>query len=333
MAPITTFEDFLQEWNAEDKYLTVHTSGSTGAPKPIRVEKKRMRASARLTCDFLGLKEGDNALLCLPLDYIAGKMMVVRALERKLNLHCIKPGSHPMAESGLPSVIDLCAMVPMQVMRSLQSAPERENLCRIRHLLIGGGSIHPLLEAELQTLPCQAWSTYGMTETLSHIALRKVNGPDASLWYRPFEGIRISLTDGECLAIHAPMLCPEVLHTHDRAEIRQTQDGHTEFRILGRTDNVISSGGIKIQTEEVESLLAPHLRQPFMITKCSDPELGEKVVLLTESTSIHDIETTCRTVLPHHWQPRRIICVDAIPLTPNGKPARAEAQKIAEGQG
>ena len=260
-------------------------------------------------------------------------MMVVRVLERKLNLHCIKPGSHPMAESGLPSVIDLCAMVPMQVMRSLQSAPERENLCRIRHLLIGGGSIHPLLEAELQALPCQAWSTYGMTETLSHIALRKVNGPDASLWYRPFEGIRISLTDGECLAIHAPMVCPEVLHTHDRAEIRQAQDGHTEFRILGRTDNVISSGGIKIQTEEVESLLAPHLRQPFMITKCSDPELGEKVVLLTESTSIHDIETTCRTVLPRHWQPRRIICVDAIPLTPNGKPARAEAQKIAEGQG
>ena len=83
----------------------------------------------------------------------------------------------------------------------------------------------------------------------------------------------------------------------------------------------------------MESLLAPQLRHPFMITKCSDPELGEKVVLLTESTSIHDIETTCRTVLPRHWQPRRIICVDTIPLTPNGKPARAEAQKIAEGQG
>ena len=332
MAPTVTLEDFLQEWNATDEHLTVHTSGSTGVPKPIRVEKKRMRASARLTCDFLGLKEGDNALLCLPLDYIAGKMMAVRALERKLNLHCIKPGSHPMAESGLPPVIDLCAMVPMQVMRSLQSAKERENLCRIRHLLIGGGSIHPLLEAELQALPCQAWSTYGMTETLSHIALRKVNGPDASLWYRPFEGISISLTDGECLAIHAPMVCPEVLYTHDRAEIRHNQ-GQTEFRILGRTDNVITSGGIKIQTEEVESLLAPHLQQPFMITKCNDPELGEKVVLLTESASIHDIETTCRTALPRHWQPRRIICVDAIPLTPNGKPARAEAQKIAEGQG
>lgn len=111
MAPIATLDDFLQEWNAEDEYLTIHTSGSTGAPKPIRVEKKRMRASARLTCDFLGLKEGDNALLCLPLDYIAGKMMVVRALERSLNLHCIKPGSHPMAESGLPPVIDRKSVV------------------------------------------------------------------------------------------------------------------------------------------------------------------------------------------------------------------------------
>lgn len=331
MAQIATLDDFLQEWNAEDEYLTVHTSGSTGAPKPIRVEKKRMRASARLTCDFLGLKEGDNALLCLPLDYIAGKMMVVRALERRLNLHCIKPGSHPMAENGLPPVIDLCAMVPMQVMRSLQSEQERKNLCRIRHLLIGGGSIHPFLETELRTLPNNIWSTYGMTETLSHIALRKVNGPDASLWYRPFEGIEVRLNAKGCLAIHAPMVCPEVLHTHDIAELRQHQ-GHTEFRILGRTDNVITSGGLKIQTEEVESLLAAHLQKPFMITKCNDPELGEKVVLLTESTSTQDIENICRAILPRHWQPRRIICVDAIPLTPNGKPARAKAQKIAEEQ-
>lgn len=324
-----TFEEFMQEWNGPQTWITIHTSGSTGTPKPIRAEKARMMESARMTCDFLGLKEGDTALLCLPLDYIAGKMMVVRALERRLSLYVQTPGSHPMAEPGLPPEISLCAMVPMQVMHSLQSEHERRNLDRIRHLLIGGGSIHSELETELQKLPNQVWSTYGMTETLSHIALRRVNGQNASLWYTPFDGVNVTLTPEGCLAVNAPKLCPETLYTHDVAELRQ-HCGRTEFRILGRTDNIIASGGIKIQIEKVEETLMPHLSHPFIITKCTDSTLGEKMVLLTESPSQTDIAAMCRNLLPRHWQPREIICLKAIPTTPNGKPARAEAKQIAE---
>lgn len=325
---MTRLEDFLQEWFSADPLLTVHTSGSTGTPKEIRVEKQRMRESARLTCDFLGLQPGDTALLCLPLDYIAGKMMVVRALERDLHLYGITPDSHPLLAENLPDRIDLCAMIPMQVKNSLQTEEERARLAKIRHLIIGGGSIHPTLEKELHTFPNYIWSTYGMTETLSHIALRRVNGPEASLWYTPFDGIGVETDKDDCLVIHAPRLCPEILHTHDRAELRH-RGGITEFCILGRTDNVIASGGIKIQMEEVEKMLTPHLTHPFLITKCSDATLGEQVVLLTESPSPETVQTICRNILPRYWQPRKIICVDKIPITPNGKSARAEALQLA----
>ena len=324
-----TLDDFLREWNGPCEWTEIHTSGSTGQPKLIRVEKQRMKESARITCNFLGLEKGNTALLCLPLEYIAGKMMVVRSVERGLKLHCVPPTSHPLLSDSLPQQIDLCAMVPLQVSHSLESVEERKRLNGIRHLLIGGGSIHPSLEVQLRTMPNHIWSTYGMTETLSHIALRKINGSDASLWYRPFDGVTVELNPQGCLSIHAPNICPEVLHTNDRAELRQ-KDGHTEFRILGRIDNVIASGGIKIQMEEVENLLTPHLHHPFMITKCSDASLGETVVMLTESHSIDKIETICRNVLPRHWQPRKFIIVKNIPTTPNGKPARAEALKIAQ---
>ncbi len=329
---MTHMEDFLQEWHSADPLLTVHTSGSTGIPKEIRVEKQRMRESARLTCDFLGLQAGDTALLCLPLDYIAGKMMVVRALERDLHLHAVPPGSHPLHADNLPKQIDFCAMIPMQVKNSLQTDEERARLAAIRHLIIGGGSIHPTLEDELCTLPNHIWSTYGMTETLSHIALRRVNGPKASLWYTPFDGIKVETDENDCLVIHAPRLCPEVLHTHDRAELCH-KDGITQFRILGRTDNVIASGGIKIQMEEVEKSLVPHMTHPFLITKCSDTVLGEQVVLLTECPSPETVQTVCRAVLPRYWQPRKIVLVDQIPTTPNGKPARAEALRLATRSG
>lgn len=329
MAHLTTLEDFLKEWHSDSPWLTVHTSGSTGKPKPMQVEKVRMRTSARLTCSFLGLRRGEHALLCLPLDYIAGKMMVVRALECDLQLHTVPPGSHPLAEEDLPAHIALCAMVPMQVSNSLDQPLECERLKRIDHLLIGGGSIHPTLEARLRTMPGCIWSTYGMTETLSHIALRRVNGPEASLWYTPFEGIHVETDSQGCLAIKAPGLCPDVLHTHDIAELR-TQDGHTMFRIVGRTDNVVVSGGLKIQMEEVEEALAPHLRHAFMASKCPDTLLGEQLVLLTESPQTGEVRDVCDRILPRHKRPRTYLHVEKIPTTATGKPARAEAQKLAE---
>ena len=361
-----TLEDFLKEWNNEAPCVQVHTSGSTGEPKPLLVEKHRMEASARITCSFLGLKPGDTALLCMSLDYIAGKMMVVRALTCGLQLVCVPPTGHPFSsdvrgeyirggrseEGGVrnanevldgilppPSTllpphrtISFAAMVPMQVYNTLQVPEERERLMRVRHLIIGGGAIDDALASELRTFPNCVWSTYGMTETLSHIALRRLSGPEASDWYTPFDTVKVCLNAEGCLVIDAPAVCAEVLETNDRAEI--APDGR-RFRILGRRDNVICSGGVKIQIEEVERRLRPSMTLPYMITRCRDAKFGEAVVLLMESENtdqqsdaIEKAREVCRRVLPAYWRPKHYLSVPSLPMTPTGKPARKRAEDM-----
>ena len=328
-----TLEDFLSEWNNGSDRVLVHTSGSTGKPKPMMVEKKRMLNSARITCDFLGLKPGDSALLCMSLDYIAGKMVVVRSIERRLHLISVSPSGHPLKDVNLKEVngeITFAAMVPMQVYNTLQVPEERERLCRIRHLIIGGGAIDAALEQELRSLPgnIAIWSTYGMTETLSHIALRRINGAEASEWYQPFDSVKISQTEEGCLVIDAPLVCAETLVTNDIVEIESyiyNKVEKTRFRIKGRKDNVICSGGIKIQIEEVEEFLKPHLEKPFMLAKKKDEKFGEIAVLLSEDKGIKKVEATIRRLLSDHkyWIPREFLHVDHLPLTETGKPKRS----------
>ena len=342
-----TLEDFLSEWNNDSDRVLVHTSGSTGKPKPMMVEKKRMLNSARITCDFLGLKPGDSALLCMSLDYIAGKMVVVRSIERYLHLISVSPSGHPLKNIDLKDVngkgvngeITFAAMVPMQVYNTLQVPEERERLTHIRHLIIGGGAIDASLEKELQALPgnIAIWSTYGMTETLSHIALRRINGDEASEWYQPFDSVRISQTEEGCLVIDAPQVCAENLVTNDIVEIEPYIYNKVEklrFRIKGRKDNVICSGGIKIQIEEVEALLKPHLEKPFMLAKKKDEKFGEIAVLLTEDEDIKKVEATVRRLLSDesekssdhkkykYWIPKEFRYVEHLPLTETGKPKR-----------
>ena len=315
-------EEFLKEWHNDSPTVLVHTSGSTGKPKPMLVEKRRMEASARITCGFLGLKSGDSALLCMSLDYIAGKMMVVRALSFGLRLIVVKPSGNPLGTVAEP--VDFAAMVPMQVYNSLQVPEECKKLMAIKHLIIGGGAIDDALASELKTFPNAVWSTYGMTETLSHIALRRLNGPEASEWYTPFEGVSLSQTDEGCLVIEAPAVHDGPLVTNDIVEISDKG-----FRVLGRKDNVICSGGIKIQIEEVERLLRAYVSSPFMITKRADKKFGEQVVMLTESMDMDLMRDVCRQVLPKYWQPRGYLHVDALPMTETGKPARKEAERLA----
>lgn len=345
-----TLEDFLSEWNNDSDRVLVHTSGSTGKPKPMMVEKKRMLNSARITCDFLGLKPGDSALLCMSLDYIAGKMVVVRSIERHLHLISVSPSGHPLKNIDLKDVngkdvngeITFAAMVPMQVYNTLQVPEERERLTHIRHLIIGGGAIDASLEKELQALPgnIAIWSTYGMTETLSHIALRRINGAEASEWYQPFDSVKISQTEEGCLVIDAPLVCAETLVTNDIVEIESyiyNKVEKTRFRIKGRKDNVICSGGIKIQIEEVEALLKPYLEKPFMLAKKKDEKFGEIAVLLTEDEDLKKVEATIRRLLSgksddsnksseskshKYWIPREYLHVDHLPLTETGKPKR-----------
>ena len=320
---------FVDEWNNDSVYVEVKTSGSTGEPKRMLVEKRRMLNSARITCDFLGLKPGDTALLCMSTDYIAGKMMVVRSIERRLKLISVPPSGHPLADNYQLSTINyqlnFAAMVPMQVYNSLQVPVEKERLMAIRHLIIGGGAIDEEMEAELRSFPNAVWSTYGMTETLSHIALRRISGPEASEWYTPFPTVTLSTNDEGCLVIDAPEVCAQTLVTNDIVELKP--DGR--FRIRGRKDNVICSGGIKIQIEEVEQALKKYVRVPYIITKRKDPKFGEIVVLLTEGDTAQ-VQTICQQVLPKYHQPKLYLKIDKIPLTETGKPARKEAEELAK---
>lgn len=313
-----TLEEFLAEWNSPSERLLVHTSGSTGKPKPMWVEKRRMLNSARITCDFLGLQPGDTALLCMPLDFIAGKMMAVRSIERQLRLIAVNPSNRPL--DSLPADttgITFAAMVPSQVYCSMDDARLRQ----IRHLIIGGGAISHDLQQQLLSFPNAVWSTYGMTETLSHIALRRLNGSEATEWYTPFDSVSISLNADGCLVIDAPLVHDGKLVTNDIAQLHP--DGR-RFRIIGRRDNVICSGGIKLQIEEIEERLRPVMPCDFCITKRPDPKFGEAAVLLV--TEQHpNWQSLLTKVLTPYELPKHIVRVSAIPLTATGKIDRQAA--------
>lgn len=316
---------FLLDWFSDSPVLDVHTSGSTGVPKQLTVRKEQMMQSARLTCEALRLRRDDTALLCMPLQYIAGKMVVVRALVAGLNLILRTPSGHPLADVDVP--LRFAAMVPLQVFNTLRVAEEKERLCRTDILIIGGGAIDTALEKEIQQLPGEVYSTYGMTETLSHIALRRVNGAEASAHYTPFPSVRLSLSPDDTLMIHAPLVCDEWLTTND--VVRIEADG--TFVVLGRKDNVINSGGIKLQAERLEELLRPAFPARLAITSVPDPKLGEAVVLLIEDTTAMDcIEETVNGCLSRYERPQHIRMVDALPLTGSGKIDRAALRLLAK---
>lgn len=318
-------EMFLDDWyDVGEDLLPIRTSGSTGEPKEFIARKEFMMQSARMTCDFLKLKEEDTAFLCLPMEYIAGRMMVVRTLVGGLQLIRQTPSGHPLKEETETEAIDFAAMTPMQVYNSLQSPVEKERLQNIKKLLIGGSAIDPELEKELRTFPQEIYATYGMTETLSHIALRRVNGPEASDYYTPFPSVKLSLSNEGTLVIDAPLVCEEILVTNDLAEIRE--DG--TFRILGRKDNVINSGSIKIQIEEIENKLRSIISANFAITSIPHPQLGETVVLLIEEDQ-NDISLSFDS-LPAYQRPKFIVRTQSIPLTGNGKINRSACRRLAK---
>ena len=315
---------FLSRWFDESDTLTVQTSGSTGVPKKQLVSKVRMMQSARLTCEFLHLREGETALLCMNLRYIGAMMMVVRSLVCGLNL-IVRPASgHPLKDLQQP--IDFAAMVPLQVYNTLQSPDEREKLKGLRCLIIGGGTVDEQLEQMLSEFPNPIYSTYGMTETLSHIALRRLNGKETSSCYVPFNSVHLSLSADRTLVIDAPLVCEGTLVTNDIAQLYA--DG--SFEILGRKDNVINSGGIKIQTELLEQQICKHLDQPFAITSVPDPKLGEAVVMLiVGAVDSQALLTLLSETLPTYHAPKHLILVDHIPLTETGKIDRAACKQIA----
>ena len=315
---------FLEKWFDASPVITVHTSGSTGTPKGLVVRKDRMMQSARLTCEFLNLQAGDTALLCMNLRYIGAMMVVVRSLVAGLNL-IVRPASgHPLSDIEEP--LRFAAMVPLQVYNTLRVPEEKARLEQTDILIIGGGAVDDSLEAKMSALPTAVYSTYGMTETLSHIALRCLNGDTASKHYYPFPSVELSLSAESTLVIKAPLICGEVLQTNDIACLYP--DG--SFTIAGRKDNVINSGGIKIQAEEMEKRLRPFIPVPFVVTSVPDPRLGQALTLLIAGqVDVRELESKLQTVLDAYHRPRHIFMTESIPQTENGKTDRAGCRILA----
>lgn len=325
--PETDFEKkvffFLEEWFSDSKTVKVQTSGSTGIPKIIEIEKEKMLNSAKMTCDFLSLKERDTALICLPIEYISGKMMVVRAITRKLKLIISNPSLKPL--ENLNENIDFCAMTPLQVENSL------DKIHFIKNLIIGGAAVSESLKKKIsQTLlpsnsPTQIYETYGMSETLSHIALKKTY-PTPDDYFSIFDSIEISTDERNCLKISAPQLNSEILQTNDLVEIREGK----QFKFLGRIDNVINSGGAKIFPEQLEALVKKEIPNEVVFLGIKDESFGQKLILIVEGIKSELINQKLSTInyQQKFHKPKEIIFVEKIPRTPNGKVNRIELKRI-----
>jgi O-succinylbenzoic acid--CoA ligase len=304
--------DFLEEWYSDSETITTKTSGSTGTPKNIELTKSAMIRSAAMTGEFLNLKENDSALLCMPSLYIAGKMMLVRAIVWKLNLFCIKPVSHPL--ENLTKEFVFSAMTPMQVENSLNK------LHLIKKLIVGGAQISSPLLDQLKNLPTDIYESFGMTETISHIALKKVSGNQNFPVFRVLPGTKIRQDERGCLCI-LPSFLTEEIRTNDSVSILS----ENEFEWLGRIDNVINSGGIKIFPEKVEKQLKTIIAdREFIISSKKDSLLGNKVILLIAGEKIPELEQKIDE-FPFenkYEKPKEIIYIEHFTKTPTGKIVR-----------
>ena len=297
---------FLLDWMDEGATILQRSSGTTGMRKDILLTKASMLGSARNTLDFFGLRPGDSALLCLPLDYIAGKMMVVRALAGGLDLILTDPSGNPPIPDRR---VDFCAMVPLQVANSLTAGA---GLSRIGKLIIGGAEISAELEAALQVEPVEAWATYGMAETCSQVALRRVNGPQPESDFTAMKGVGLELDERGCLAIDAVWIGSRV-QTNDI--VRMTGPG--VFRWLGRHDNLVNSGGVKIAPEELEALVAARLGRDCAMVGLPDALLGQRLVAVFEgdaqTPTMEELAEALGPELPRKALPKEIIRIATIP--------------------
>lgn len=304
------FWSFVAEWYSPAASVVVHTSGSTGKPKALRVGKEMMRASAQKTLRFFNLQPHDVALLCLSAHYIAGKMMIVRAILGQLSLYVVEPSALPL--QGMEGGVAFAAMVPMQVFEQLKISG---SLNSVQKLLIGGGAVSASLAEGLQACTCEAYESYGMTETVSHVALRRINGAARQDAFVPMPQVNIGVDGRGCVVIDAPGLLAEPLTTNDRAELLPNGG----FRLWGRMDNVINSGGIKIQPEVVEQQIASCFDVPFAISSVPDAKLGEKLVLVAEGCLTEYSVRTANILLHPYQRVHLYVAVAGLPRTASQK--------------
>ena len=285
--------EFFLDWFDKKDYIEMTTSGTTGMPKLVRLKKQAMIQSALATGDFFDLKPGDKALLCLPTQFIAGKMMLVRSLILGLELDVISPSLHPLELNT--TTYDFVAMVPLQVQNSIAG------LSKVRKLIIGGAKLDSALEEKLLPLKTEIYETYGMTETITHIAAKRLGDSVFSI----LPNVKISQDDRQCLVINVATISDEPIVTNDLVELLNEQ----QFKFLGRIDNVINSGGVKMIPEQIEAKLIGKINSRFFVTGLPDTNLGEK----------QEFEPEFFDVLGKYEKPKEIVFVSKFKENENGK--------------
>lgn len=319
----TELFSFLTEWFSASDFVLAHSSGSTGEPKTIELPKAIMQRSAERTIEYFGLQQNDKLLLSLPCRYIAGKMMVVRAIVGHMNLITVDPSTN--FDFLNEETYNFGAFVPNQVIKILEQPSGEQKLQRIRNLLIGGSAVSTQLEEQLSGLNSRIVSTYGMTETASHIAIRELSGKLKSEFYQCLSDISVSLQGNGCLQIHLPEFS-EPMNTNDLAELASNK----AFRILGRADSVIISGGIKYSPEAIEKKIEKLIAQNFVIASLPDNKLGEKIVLVIEGYPFEtgSLQEKIEAILPAFERPKAILFLSKFSLTQSGKIKRAEIRDL-----
>jgi len=272
---------FLKSWFSEDKTISVQTSGSTGKSKSILLKKEFVINSAIATGLFFELKENTTALLCLPTAYIAGKLMLIRAITLGWQLDVVAASSNPLEK--VDKEYDFSAMVALQLENSISK------LSKINKLIVGGGVVSKELETKIQNVSTAVFATYGMTETITHIAVKKLNHFAVSRdkitkqsFYQILPNVTIYKDERNCLVINAPKVSDEIIFTNDIVHLISDK----QFEWLGRFDTVINSGGIKLHPEKIEGKLSKIIRQRFFVAGVSDAKLGQKLVLIIELKSL-----------------------------------------------
>lgn len=315
------YPDFIQEWRNTDSFIKVHTSGSTGIPKEIKLDKDFVRESGRRTINFFKLNENSHLHSCISPDFIGGKMMAVRAEMLECKFSWEKPSNQSLsALCTRDSALDLVAVVPSQMKFIIEN---QDNLPIIKNIIVGGAPIPMELRIKIAKSGLNAYETYGMTETASHIALRKIC--ECEDYFKVLDGIAISTDNRGCLVIS---MAGKEISTNDLAEIK----GDNEFKILGRIDNMIITGAKKVNPLDIENALAEIISVPFMITGFPDEKWGEKIVLLLQAKanqliSRDNLMNQMRTLLPSWQVPKEILFVSSFPTTANGKLKRSKLRE------
>ncbi|GGF24305.1 AMP-binding protein [Hymenobacter cavernae] len=317
--------DFCREWLNGALAFELRTSGSTGTPQLIRMRRRQLEASARRTCEYLGLGVGDRELVCLNCETVGGLMMLVRGLEQNMHLTIVEPNANPLVLVEPEAAFDFASFVPLQL-RTLLDRGYAPRLNQMKAILVGGATVESTLEKALQQLTVPIYHTYGMTETASHIALRRINGPEASPYYRVLPGIRVAQDERGCLTVRADVTDDQLITTNDRVRL---VDEHT-FEWLGRADFVINSGGVKVQAEKVEQVLEVALaelglpnRRAFVAGR-ADERLGEQVTAFLEGEPLTEAEhqplqQLLAERLDRYERPRAFVYVPQFQATASGK--------------